>query len=254
MKDAKKTIKDWWHWTWNDDSWQAWLVSVIIAFVLIKYALYPGIGLLFGTPLPVVAVVSGSMEHQPQNGVLCGVNVQGDADYWSACGEWYEERGISQEEFENYPFSNGFNKGDIIVLFGTAPNNIQQGDVITYHANKQYPLIHRVVGINDSNGLVFSTKGDHNPTQIIEYALSDGRYFYECYQESQGTITAAPCMVGERVTKDTPGAIAILDETNVHADQLVGRAVMRIPWLGYVKIWFVELLEAIGLARVTQLI
>ena len=254
MKDKKKTLLDWWKWIWHDESWQAWLASVLVAFILIKYVLYPGVGLLFGTSLPVVAVVSGSMEHQPQNGMLCGTSADENTQWWDACGEWYQERGITQEDFSQFAFSNGFNKGDIMVVVGVDPPNLEVGDVIVYQANKQYPLIHRVVAIHEENNqLRFETKGDHNPRQIVEYALTDGTYLYACYQEQAGTIVAAPCTAGQPVTSEVPGAIAVLDETHIHPDQIIGRATTRLPWAGYVKIWFVDFLEWIGLSRVAQI-
>ncbi|MBR9703612.1 hypothetical protein GOV10_06225, partial [Candidatus Woesearchaeota archaeon] len=37
----------------------------------------------------------------------------------------------------------------------------------------------------------------------------------------------------------------ILDETRIDTQQVVGRAVARIPYLGYVKIWFVNIIEYI---------
>ena len=34
-----------------------------------------------------------------------------------------------------------------------------------------------------------------------------------------------------------------LDETSINEEQLVGKAVARVPLLGYIKIWFVELIK-----------
>ena len=42
-------------------------------------------------------------------------------------------------------------------------------------------------------------------------------------------------------------------ETSVQPDQIIGRAVARVPWLGYVKIWFVDLLVLTGLDSVAQI-
>ena len=53
-----------WYFIWEDNSLLSWIVNVILAFVLIKFIIYPGLGLLFSTSYPIVAVVSGSMEHQ----------------------------------------------------------------------------------------------------------------------------------------------------------------------------------------------
>ena len=62
-KDWRKILKRVWYFIWEEDSIWSWLVNIILAFVLIKYVVYPGLGFLLGTSHPIVAVVSGSMEH-----------------------------------------------------------------------------------------------------------------------------------------------------------------------------------------------
>ena len=59
----KDTAKNVWKFIWEDDSIWSWMLNIILAFVLIKFIVYPGLGLLLGTSYPVVAVVSESMEH-----------------------------------------------------------------------------------------------------------------------------------------------------------------------------------------------
>lgn len=135
-----------WYFIWYDDSLLSWLVNVIIAFILVKFIIYPGIGFLFGTTHPLVAVVSCSMEH----------NTNFD-DWWTKRGKWYEENKIPKEEFNKFPFKNGINQGDIMVL--KKGNKVDIGDVIVFTGN-QNPIIHRVVEKN--NG--FRTKGDNNST------------------------------------------------------------------------------------------
>lgn len=245
MKDLKQQLKRAWHFLWYEESWQAWLVNVVVAFVLIKFVIYPLAGALLGTSLPVVAVVSGSMQHDAQQGIMCGEHVEEQTSWWEACGEFYEQRGITQNTFAQYPFSDGFRKGDIMVVRGADPAQVEPGDVLVYQANKQYPIIHRVIDVREENGAVkYTTKGDHNPAPISEYALANGNHYYRCYRASGGTYVGAPCGIGEPVTAQTPGALAILDETNISEQQVIGRAAARIPWLGYVKIWFVELLSS----------
>ena len=56
-------LKKAWHFIWEDDSVLSWLVNIILAFVLIKFIVYPGLGFILQTTHPVVAVVSESMEH-----------------------------------------------------------------------------------------------------------------------------------------------------------------------------------------------
>ena len=33
------------------------------------------------------------------------------------------------------------------------------------------------------------------------------------------------------------------DETNIHEDQVIGKAIIKIPYLGWLKIWFVDLIN-----------
>tara|TARA_Y100000310_G_scaffold326112_1_gene390554 strand:- start:2179 stop:2751 length:573 start_codon:yes stop_codon:yes gene_type:complete len=139
-------IKKVWHFIWKDDSILSWIVNIILAFVLVKFLIYPGLGLVLGTTHPVVAVVSGSMEHD------------GDfEEFWSEFGEWYEDNGITKEEFLGYDFVDGFNRGDIMVLVGS--DEIDVGDVIVFNGNSNNPIIHRVVVENEES---YQTKGDHN--------------------------------------------------------------------------------------------
>ena len=192
-----------WHFIWDDDSIWSWIVNVILAFVLIKFLLYPGIGLMLGTSHPVVAVVSGSMEHD------------GSFDAWwqssASCGgpcrqEWYATANISQEEFTSFPFKNGFNTGDIMILHGKQLDELAVGDVAVFQSPyKQEPIIHRVVKkYEKGDTLFFDTKGDHNSAQ--------GAY-----------------------------------DLQVGGNQLIGVAVFRLPYLGWVKLGFVKLLNIIGI-------
>ena len=63
-KEAKRLLKKIWHFIWEEDSIWSWIANVIIAFVLIKFIVYPLMGFALSTNYPVVAVVSSSMEHK----------------------------------------------------------------------------------------------------------------------------------------------------------------------------------------------
>lgn len=192
LKDVLKKV---WYFLWEEESVWSWLANVAIAFVIIKFLLYPGLGFVLGTPAPIVAVVSGSMEHD------------GNFDnFWnepmccnSACsekivqGQYYEKANITRDVFRDFDFVNGFNKGDIMILY--SPKNAQMGDVIVYVVSQRPdPIIHRVIKISEQDGKkVFWTKGDHN------------------------------CDIGAF-------------ERGIPEDKVIGKAVWRIPFLGYVKI------------------
>jgi len=213
-RDFKKKLKEFWYFIWEDDSVLSWVVNIVLAFVLIKFIVYPSLGFMLTTSHPVVAVVSESMEHsinQDYNKIyrLCDetfkekerVNLD---KYWESCGSWYVTNfGIKKDQFEEYPFKNGFNKGDIMVLKGVDHSVANLGEVIVFTSNKPDPIIHRVVRQWQSDKQTFyHTKGDHNKGSIQE-----------------------------------PGKI---DETRIHQDQVIGKAVFRIPYLGYIKIWFTQ--------------
>jgi len=224
-KNMKHGLKKFWHFVWHEDSIGSWIFNIILAFVLIKFLIYPGIGLALGTNLPVVAVISESMEHRTYpicqmrdfNNVctkyyndkfeICGKAFDTHTalnydTYWKTCGSFYENISITSDEFKNYPMHNGFNKGDIIVLRGVSFDSLKIGDILVYQSKLSYPIIHRVIAKAD----VIETKGDHNPTQI-----QDPR----------------------------------LNEKYITSDEIIGKAWLRIPYLGYVKIFFSEGIQCI---------
>ena len=208
-KEFKKLLKKVWYFILEDNSIWSWIVNVILAFILIKFIVYPGLGFILSTSHPVVAVVSESMEHN--------INFY---DWWEENKEWYIENGISKEEFEKFPLKNGFNKGDIMVLVGKKPGQIELGDIIVFVSHRERPrkdpIIHRVINKIDSGAYAtLKTKGDNNEGQI------------NGCNEKENECT---------------------NETDILEEQLIGKAVLRIPFLGYIKIWFVEVLKFIGLA------
>lgn len=215
-KKSEKKIyhyfKAFWKFIWEEDSLLSWLVNVVLAFVLIKFIVYPALGFILGTGYPIVAVVSGSMEHkivEDSNNrySICDSNyfTQPDTlnydEYWAVCGSWYEKINISKEKFASFRFRNGFNTGDIMILIGEKPKDIEVGEVIVFWGTgRPDPIIHRVVAVNSINGkYYYQTKGDHN-------------------QDS----------------------FAGIGETSISEDRVLGKALIRVPYLGWVKILFVR--------------
>ena len=198
-KDANTPLKKVWYFVWYDDSVLSWIVNVILAFILIKYVVYPFLGFALGTSFPIVAVVSESMEHNANFNT-----------WWEANGQWYMDKGITKEQFAKFSLRNGFNKGDIIFLIYEDPEKIQVGDVIVFISHRldprPDPIIHRVVDKNEKD-IHLQTKGDNN-----------GRALNDC---------------------DNTGCI---DETDIVGKQVLGKALLRIPLLGWIKIIFVEII------------
>ena len=156
----KKGIKKLWHLLWKDDSWKGWIFSIIFLFVFIKFIFFPLLSLITGTALPLVIVESCSMYHS-------GNLLSNFDNWWLENGNKYSQFEIIKEEFLNFRFKKGFNKGDILFVLGANPKKIKVGDVIIFEAGQKNPLIHRVVEITEENGKkFFSTIGDNNPSQL----------------------------------------------------------------------------------------
>ncbi len=194
MVNLKQSFKKFWHFIWEEDSIWSWLANVLLAIILIKFIIYPALGFALDTKYPIVAVVSGSMEHH------------GDFDTWwqkpaicdVACtqGEFYTKLNITKDKFENFKFKNGFNKGDIMILSGVSPDKVNIGDVLVYTSVTPDPIIHRAILMRENNGKYsYTTKGDFNPT-INPHIF----------------------------------------EADIDQSRLLGKAVFRIPFLGWLKI------------------
>jgi hypothetical protein len=198
-----------WDFLWKSNSVWSWLADLVLIFVIVKFVIFPLFALGFGTSLPFVIIESGSLEHKIVShdpGIMpniCGQtflnteDISGDFEkYWGYCGAWYEQRNITKEEFEKWPWQKGMNKGDIIVVKGLKNYDYKEGEIIIFRVQEQTtPIIHRIIAVNDS---VFSTKGDHNSEQH-EY------------------------------------------EKAIAKEQIVGKAIARIPKLGWIKLGIVEL-------------
>jgi len=232
FKKIKKEIKKAWNWVWNSDSILSWIVALILIFILIKFVFFPLLSLIFGTSLPLAGVESSSMDHQPTKKclaydleencmswgyILCQETYTKQEkkqlgyfnfdEYWDVCGDWYiDNKHITPQIFEKYSMHNGFKKGDIIIVWGRFTPKL--GDIIIFQpippSIAPRPIIHRIIDINDDN--TYQTKGDHNHGQLS----------------------------GRAEDKYT-------DETNIKQEQIIGKAVIKIPYLGWIKIWFTDL-------------
>ena len=161
----KENLKKFWNFVWKEDSWQSWIVSLILAFIIVKFIFFPLLSLILGTSLPLVVVESGSMHH---SGSFIGNIFETKSNFnewWQQAGNWYEEKSITKEQAEKWQLRIGLEKGDIIVVYRRGEPEV--GDIIIFNANTQYPIIHRVISISEVNGnKVYSTKGDNNPGQL----------------------------------------------------------------------------------------
>lgn len=203
----KEKLKKIWNFLWKDDSIWSWLVSLALAFILVKFIFFPVLSLVFGTSLPLVVIESSSMHHDGSFfKSLTGFAISSEdstENWFSENGDWYESKNISEADFENYNFNSGMDKGDIILVYGKKASDLEIGDVIIFDAGQNHPIIHRIVNISEENGTIhISTKGDNNSGQLTF-------------------------------------------ETDISSEQVLGTAILRIPKLGWVKLIFVELINSV---------
>jgi len=161
----------------KNQDWLPYVYGGIFLALLVQRLL----GLLLSTSMPVVAVVSSSMDHgivvkyRSNEAILdypCGVMVANYTEnfdnWWDLCKYTYEKFNITKEDFANFPFKDGFKIGDMPIVQGS--DSYKVGDVIVYEAGQSAPIIHRIVKINEDG--TYQTKGDHNAGQNpYEYSV-----------------------------------------------------------------------------------
>lgn len=197
------------YYIFEDESPIGWIVAFIVMFLFLKFLVIPGLTVGLHTSYPIVAVISGSMEHGLDEAkAVCGVkqdDYKSDFEsWWGLCGWYYEKNfNLSKEQFLKFPQKNGFNIGDVMMLYGTKPEKLKVGDIIVFEGGRAKPIIHRIVKIRIVDGkYYFTTKGDHNPES----------YYFE---------------------RDIP------------QDSVIGKSIFKIPFIGYVKIAAVNVLNGI---------
>lgn len=203
-------LKKFWHFLWYDDSLLSYIVSFFVAFIIIKYIFFPFLGFTLNNDFPIVAIVSGSMEHKIVNHQICDKYVT-DVDskrldyeeFWGFCGSYYVSNyNITKEQFQEFDYNKGLNIGDVMVLYGEDPEDIEIGEVLVFvpqdraFFEQKGPVIHRVVDkwVDEEGKYHFKTKGDHNPKTFDNF------------------------------------------ENDIHEDNVIAVAVVRVPFIGYAKI------------------
>lgn len=215
FKYVFEQIKRFWKFTWNDDSLASYISALIVSIILIKFVIFPVLGFTFNTDYPVVAIVSGSMEHKISNEIICSNRVQGVSsqkldlnEYWDYCGDYYENNyDIQLDDFKDFKYNNGLNIGDVMVLYGKDTSEIEIGDVLVFvpqderFYQQRGPVIHRVVNIYYEDGKrYFQTKGDHNGQSYLNF------------------------------------------ENKISEESVIGVGVFRVPYLGYPRLWLSQII------------
>jgi hypothetical protein len=134
---------------WKGDLFYA-ILGILLAFLF-----YKALGFVFKTDLPIVAVVTSSMQHDNPEVTFYG---------------WLENHlNYNRSYINSWPLINGFYVGDM--LFVINDGNYKVGDVIVYSVpGESVPIVHRIIKVNEDGS--FQTKGDNNSGQLrYEYSV-----------------------------------------------------------------------------------
>ena len=131
-------------------------MDILLIFLILKFILLPGFGLIVGSPIPLVIIESGSMEHEGTFN-----------NWWSLHSQGYLDNNISRETVNAWKFHNGMDKGDVILVTGNKNKDYKIGEIIVFSVSgSNVPIIHRIIAIHEINEETFyETKGDHNDGQ-----------------------------------------------------------------------------------------
>jgi hypothetical protein len=137
--------------------------------------------------------------------------------YDGACDGWLSV---------NHPFARTLHKGDIIIIQGVDPStlntNYPDSDIIVFHSpyNNDELIVHRIIGTTQVNGVTyFLTKGDGN---------------------------------GNPWPEQPRAGLDPWDNRNpagVSPDQIVGKVILRIPWVGWVAIFMQWVQERLNIGN-----
>jgi signal peptidase I len=136
--------------------------------------------------------------------------------YNGACDGW------------THPFSHTLHIGDLIIVQGVDPQDLNadypDSDIIIFHkpSDPDELIVHRIVAVEERNGvLYFYTKGDGNGYN--KWPATPERSEYDPWNSGHG----------------------------VPEDLVVGKAIMRIPWIGHIVLF---MRNSVGLPIVIVLI
>jgi signal peptidase I len=134
--------------------------------------------------------------------------------YDAACDGW------------THPFDRTLHIGDIIIIQGIDPKDLKtnypNSDVIVFHRpdNPSELIVHRIVTTTTIDGkLYFFTKGDGNSSPDT-WPKVPQRYEYDPWYSGNASIPQ--------------GAVS--------QDLVVGKVIMRIPWIGHIAIFMHDVL------------
>ena len=204
-------LKKTWKFLWHSNSILSWIVDLILIFLIVKFIIFPFFSFALGTELPFVIIESGSLEHKI-NSYTSGImpNICGLTFAESKSLKFDEYWQFCKEWYENKNISKEeFEKWNYI-------NGLNKGDIIV------------VRGFETSK----YKKGD-----IIIFRVADRK------TPIIHRIIDVKTINNEVIfsTKGDHNEEQLSYEKEIREEQIIGKAVGRIPMLGWAKLFVFEM-------------
>ncbi len=243
-----RSVKAWWErFLGRLPGWLSPWVRDIVDVAVTVAVIIAVLKLLFGADMlvPLVVVTSESMVHE-----------SGD-DSWLT---WLGARGVGESQARGFPMSGGFNMGDMIVVMSPAAS---LGDVIIYERDLDHlkfqardPIIHRVVGVARVEGYeVVSVEGTLDCKTPESMNETIGRVLICQRNSGYCPYTRFPKTGNFSIFITKGDHNEGSDQCNRRLDisypvtdaQVTGRALIRLPYLGWPKLLLSVVYQALTL-------
>ena len=198
---------------------------LLIAIIAVKFIIFPVLGLALGTGFPVVAVVSCSMQHEPGNcWADCYMKSSGSFNDFKFCYSKQEllcgkeSNGSYWNTCGEWYDKNGINENQFLQF--SQNNGFNIGDIFVLRKAQNIEIGDVIVYDNGiSNAPII-----HRVVKIIE---ENGKIYYQ--------------------TKGDYNPVSYGFEEKIPEEKVFGKALLKIPYLGWVKIGFNMILKLMGL-------
>jgi signal peptidase I len=211
-----KNLKDFWNWLWNSESILSYIVFLALVFVAVKFIFIPGLGIAMSTSLPLAIVESSSMEHYSLK--YCQIydqdyNCLANSQSYAICDKDIDsQKFFNTEEYWNtcgdwYMNNTSITKEQF--QSSSFKNGFRKGDLMIIYGKKN---------IQVGDVIVFEG-GRANP--IIHRVIS----------------------LDPIQTKGDHNPNQLSVEKDIPRDKIIGTAIFKIPYVGWIKLFFVELFQ-----------
>jgi len=209
MEKIKENMKNFWKWLWESESLLSYIVFLAVIFVVVKFIFLPGLGFLMGTSLPLAIVESSSMDHSYIN--------MGSGNY-EICGKVLAEKQSLNLDKYWWTCGDWYENNTNITREQFSEFKFQdgfkKGDLMIILGK---PLDKIKIG----DVIIFAAEGRAHP--VIHRVIS----------------------LNPLQTKGDHNPGQLPDEKIISESQIIGVAKARIPYIGWIKLFFVEFWKAI---------